>query len=59
MDPLAAIREFGGMGLAGYVVIWMTRRFNGKLDSNTAMLKETTEAVKALRDSIERANKVP
>jgi hypothetical protein len=56
MDPLSAIREFGGMGLAAYVVFWMTRKFNGKLDSNTTTLREATEAIRALRDAIERVN---
>lgn len=59
MDLIVALREFGGLGLAGYVVFWMTRKMNGKLDSLTLAVKESTEASNRLRDSIERANGVP
>lgn len=61
MDLIQLLREFGGLGIAAYLVIWMTRRFNGKIDalcravdSNTAATREAAGALRQMRDAIER-----
>lgn len=44
MDILDYVREFGGLGIAGYLIWWLTRKLNGKVDA-------LTDAVSSLADA--------
>jgi N-acetylglucosamine kinase-like BadF-type ATPase len=61
VDLIQLLREFGGLGIAAYLIVWMTRKFNGKIDalvkatdSNTAATREAAAALRQMRDAIER-----
>lgn len=52
-----AILQFGGLGLAAYVIVWLTRSLNGKLDTLNAHLRENTGAVRELTGAVERSGR--
>ena len=45
--------QSGSLGLLAYVVWWLLRRFNGKVDSLMNSVKENTGAIRELTRSIE------
>ena len=54
-----AFLQFGGLGIAGYVVWWLTRKLNGKVDAMVTELRETQGALRQLTATIERSRYGP
>ncbi|HXH24343.1 MAG TPA: hypothetical protein VNI78_03775 [Vicinamibacterales bacterium] len=45
-DPISVpdlLREYGALGILAYVVVWLTRRFNGKIDRLTSAIERLTD----------------
>lgn len=46
--------QFGGLGLAGYLIWWITRKLNGKLDRLTEAVMNLTDAQRQSADATKK-----
>ena len=47
-DPLSLpelLRDYGALGILAYVTVWMTRRFNGKIDRLAASMDRLSDRI--------------
>lgn len=56
VDPTSLVTEVGALGLLALLVVWLTRRFNGKIDKNTAATEANTKAHEELTRVLRSAN---
>lgn len=47
-DFLQILRELGGIGIAGYLVYWLTRKLNGKFDRLTTSVEKLNDSIESL-----------
>jgi hypothetical protein len=49
-EPVVTVMiQAGGLGIAAYLVWWLTRGLNGKLERLTGAISRLTEQIEALR----------
>lgn len=47
MDPTGIdyVLQFGGLGIAAYLIFWITRKLNGKLDRLARAVERLTDII--------------
>lgn len=56
MEPTGIdyVLQFGGLGLAGYLIWWLTRKLNGKLDRLVDAVQMSASETQRLVEAIQK-----